>query len=187
MLEPLNMRSPLSLNKHFVTSIQLEAIRSTDLPGEVKIEVEAALRQDVASKLTWTVDVKVGIQSSYVGHIRLYGHFSVDQNFPHDKVQEMVGINGPSILYGAAREMVANITARGPHPMISLPSVSFHPRYAGQPAAISDGKSVKKPAKRTARKTTKKTAKRSVKKVAMKRRRQKNAIASAKGPRQEDP
>jgi len=143
------MNCPLSLNRHFVTKIQLEAIRSEDPPEDTKVGAEVSLGQSATSKSDWTVQLKVDIKSNYVGQIEMFGHFTVDPDFPEEKTQEMVGVNGPSILYGAAREMVANITARGPHPMICLPSVSFHPSFIGeQAAALPSGK---KPAKKKRR------------------------------------
>jgi len=33
--------------------------------------------------------------------------------------------NGPALLYGAAREMLCNLTARGPWPVVCLHSVTF--------------------------------------------------------------
>jgi len=34
-------------------------------------------------------------------------------------------VTAPSILYGSVREMLMNLTARGPHGILTLPSISF--------------------------------------------------------------
>jgi preprotein translocase subunit SecB len=40
----------------------------------------------------------------------------------------MLEVNGASMLYGAAREIVRAMTARGPYFQTVLPSVSFYPK-----------------------------------------------------------
>jgi len=46
----------------------------------------------------------------------------------------VVRTNGPSMLYGVAREMARDLTARGPFPPQVLPSVSFIPDAPAAPA-----------------------------------------------------
>ena len=73
------------------------------------------------------------------------GPFIVADQYPAEKVSDLIKITGASILYGACREMLANLTARGPHGMVSLPSVSFmSPSGKNEPtkAATSRAKTV---------------------------------------------
>lgn len=64
-------------------------------------------------ELSWKVELTVTFgpddtraQSPYSGGIHLAGFFTVSPAWPADQGQQLVGINGPSMLYGAAREMV---------------------------------------------------------------------------------
>jgi hypothetical protein len=61
----------------------------------------------------------------YTGEIEAVGFFSVDQTWPEGNVGQLVVVNGPAVLYGMVREMVAGLTARGPHKPITLPTVTF--------------------------------------------------------------
>ena len=62
---------------------------------------------------------------------------------------ELVNVTGASMLYGACREMLANLTARSTHGMSTLPSVSFgSTRPAAKVATREAG--AKKAAKRKA-------------------------------------
>lgn len=62
----------------------------------------------------------------FQGQVVTHGDFVVDSAYPEDRAQKLAVVNGASILYGAAREMVANLTARGPrHPPLLLTSISF--------------------------------------------------------------
>src|ERR1017187_10378335 len=54
------------------------------------------------------------------------GFFAVDPAYPVEKVPMLVETNAPSVLYGAAREMFCNLTARGPWGMVALPSQSLY-------------------------------------------------------------
>jgi len=61
----------------------------------------------------------------YTFEIEVVGLFDVDSEYPADKAENLVRVNGPAVLFGAIREMVANLTARGPFPTVELPTVTF--------------------------------------------------------------
>jgi hypothetical protein len=61
----------------------------------------------------------------YTGEFVAVGFFRVRPDFPADQATKLVAVTGTSMLYGAVREMVANLTARGPAPMLNLVSVAF--------------------------------------------------------------
>lgn len=96
----------------------------------------------------------------YLAQIEVSGLYQVHESYSGDP-ERLVRITGASILYGAAREMLCNITSRCDHGMLTLPSVSF----------FENGKSdiknsvAKKAAKKAA---TKKAAKKTAKKKAAK-------------------
>jgi len=64
----------------------------------------------------------------YAYSMQIIGFFEVHPKWPKAKVEELVKINGPSVLYGAAREILAYTTGRGPWGSILLPSVNFLPK-----------------------------------------------------------
>ena len=56
----------------------------------------------------------------------MLGFFLVLDGYPEDKIERLVHINGPSMLYGALREIVKAVTLRGPYGAIILQSPSFY-------------------------------------------------------------
>jgi preprotein translocase subunit SecB len=63
---------------------------------------------------------------SYTGSVAVEGFVEVDAEYPEKMVSQLVSITGSSLLFGAAREMIAILTARGPHKPLLLPSISFY-------------------------------------------------------------
>lgn len=56
-----------------------------------------------------------GGKQYYRGEVEALANFDIDPNMmPLEKAHRLAVINGASILYGAIREMVTNITARSP-------------------------------------------------------------------------
>jgi len=49
----------------------------------------------------------------------------VHPGYPAEKRAQLVQVTGASLAYGMAREVIANLTARGPHGTFLLPSISF--------------------------------------------------------------
>ncbi len=64
-------------------------------------------------------------RTHYTGQFELQGVFTVIDEFPEAEHLDLVGAVGPGILYAALREMVFNMTARGPWPAVTLPTVHF--------------------------------------------------------------
>jgi preprotein translocase subunit SecB len=127
--------SPLQLEGHFATSVRLDATESTSVGTNFRVNASPNVGQESDDSLVWVIllDVSIkhpesGPQSPYTGHIKFYGRFRLSPTVPADRRLQVVIANGSSILYGAVRELVANLSARGPHPMITLPSLSFVPK-----------------------------------------------------------
>ena len=88
-------------------------------------------------------------ESPYTARLTIEGEFEVAEAYPADTREELIRVTGASMLYGACREMLANLTARSTHGMSTLPSVSFgSPRSVAKVAAKKATK--KKAAKRKA-------------------------------------
>ncbi len=124
--------SPLRLDRHFVSHIHVDASPGATHKGELRVDVKPTCTQRKKDDpLQWMVSLRVEFATTgkeppaYSGNCEFVGLFTVSDKFPKDKVEQLVRVNGASLLYAAAREMIAGITARGPWPMIILPSVSF--------------------------------------------------------------
>jgi preprotein translocase subunit SecB len=126
--------SPLEILQHEFIEI---AVRST-LPcdegnfGAGMLEVEREQTRKTDDENIWMLILRIAFQQGetdenpppYEGHLTIRGVFRVHEQYNHD-ADRLIRITGASILYGAAREMLANLTARSANGMISLPSVSF--------------------------------------------------------------
>lgn len=60
------------------------------------------------------------------------GFFTVGGECPDERVQTLVDVNAPALLYGVAREALAALSGRGPLPPLCLPSVTFIDAIAPQ-------------------------------------------------------
>lgn len=83
----------------------------------------------------WMVTLRVNFKNGtevkipYIGTVQCSGIFTVDAQWPEKEIEKLVMVNGTSLLYSAIREMVCNITARGPFIPLVLPSQSFLHEY----------------------------------------------------------
>jgi preprotein translocase subunit SecB len=124
----------LYLEHHCVTEVSLTATKEEIVSKDFAVAATPQLAQSKENPLEWAVILRVVIKQAetehpapYTGSVTFFGNFRVSESVPEESRRRLVATNGSSILYGAARELVANITARGPHPMITLPSISFFP------------------------------------------------------------
>jgi preprotein translocase subunit SecB len=92
----------------------------------------------------------------YDVRVVLVGYFRLNVDQPVEylaKVETAVRINATSILYSAARELIAGVTGRGLFPALILPSIVLVPEQKSPSAANAK---VKGGDKKRAKKTTKK-------------------------------
>lgn len=131
--------SPLQLDRHFFTKIYLDAHPDAgqDVKPEVHTEVDLARATDDPKRYQLTLRLRLQSppdkKAPYTAEIHVVGLLHVTNTWPESQIQKLVEANGPALLYGAAREMICNLTSRGPWPMVCVHSVSFiHPK-AQQP------------------------------------------------------
>jgi preprotein translocase subunit SecB len=121
--------SPLELERYFFTKVEVVAVAEST-SHQPNVSATVALAEKVDDKRRFLVQVNVAIGANpgenpnYQGSISIVGYFKVHPKYSGDPA-ELAGVNGASILFAAGREMVANITARGPWPTLMLPCVSF--------------------------------------------------------------
>ncbi len=101
-------------------SVGLGAERDTeteDAPAGYFVHVE----------LTLPETPQEGKPAPYQVSVDAYAWFSVSPAVPPEKRQDVVSVNGASLILGAIREQVANITARSRFGMLALPTLRFIP------------------------------------------------------------
>ena len=151
-LPPLNT-SPLWLHGHRFTEVSMKASGQEDPQGGFALKTNRSLRGHAENPRKYLLILTVDLGSStpdqespYTAILTVEGEFEVAEGYPADARDELVNVTGASMLYGACREMLANLTARSIHGMSTLPSVSFaEPKPAAMKAAPK-----KVPAKKTA-------------------------------------
>lgn len=127
------MNSPLQLRRLVFTQVHVDALVDV-APGVANIATNASLGVSLSTSNPRLVLLKLEVRFGpaegsppvYSGNVIAQGEFNVDEKVALETSERLAVINGASILYGAIREMVTNITARGPLgiPLI-LASMSF--------------------------------------------------------------
>ena len=143
--------SPLRLEKLFFTKLHIDAnvdVDVSDNGGSIDTQVESHFQPD--NLRLWMVVLRLRYgsdESHYLIDLEVIGFFDVHPEYPEKKAKTLVNVNGPALLYGSAREMVSNLTARGPHERLDLPTVSF--------IDMAEEGSRKKPAKKRRKRSAK--------------------------------
>ena len=142
------MHSPIQLLDHKILRVYLDTQETKGETSELAFghainvmprgEEEGTwlVRLDVQFKPTATLDA-----APYIGEISVVGIFSLDAEVPAEKAEEMVYLNGGALLYGMARELLSNLTSRGIHGSILLPTLDarcFLPEANPDAPAVGD-------------------------------------------------
>ncbi len=111
------------------------------------LDIEVLPFQHPDDPLKWFFKLEVSLNDKdgkfpYSFSIGVAGFFEVSKDCLPDMVEPLALINAPSILYAAAREILAIVTARSRFLSIFLPSVRFFgppPKAAEEPKQITSG------------------------------------------------
>ena len=138
--------SPLQLLRYLAPEISCSANLAFDPSKECdnaleQLSVNAIVGQQQAPENapghSWSVEMKVsqklkdGQNFPYKFDLSLIGLFLCKDGFPAPADEEQfVRVNGSSMLYGAARELVRSLTSRGPWGELFLPTLSFYDKAA---------------------------------------------------------
>lgn len=124
------MLSPIQLEEHKILRIQFDTrfIEGESAPLVFRHAITATEQHEMGGKWVVRLDVQFIPETDsgnapYIGEIAVVGVFSLPADFPKDKVSDMVHMNGGAILYGATRELLSGISARGIYGAIMLPAV----------------------------------------------------------------
>jgi preprotein translocase subunit SecB len=121
--------SSLKIDSYVFKKIYLEAFDAAEPENwQVESTVEFSRRKDNAKH--WLVELTVRLKgdkhkAAYAGEFSVAGRFHVVDDLSEDASANLVKVNGPSILYSAVRELVLQLTSRGPYRSVLLPCVSF--------------------------------------------------------------
>ena len=142
--------SILQLVRYITPQFTFRAVESFDPSKELDIDMETFRVVSIiepldpipgAERPSWSMcmrvnpEVKPGQNLPYEFHLEIVGYFGFANGLPNDlDMETFLKVNGTSALYGAARDFVHSMTARGPWDAFTLPMVSFAD-LAEKPAA----------------------------------------------------
>ncbi len=93
----------------------------------------------------WALRLQVTVKSTkpeapcfYDCEFQVLGVVEFNGDMPEEKKEQIVAVNGLGILYSSVREMMTNVTARGPYGGVSLPTVNFIQLVADKKARIAE-------------------------------------------------
>ena len=124
-------RISLQLDRAFPTKISIEAKQDGDPSVRYNVASQVATAVSAENDRKWMVTLALDLvpasqkKPTYVISIEYAGFFTIEKSVPADKVENLVTVNGPSMLYSAARELISLLTARGPWPEVTLMTVTF--------------------------------------------------------------
>ena len=126
--------SPLQIERHEFLDIEVHASESDETHTSLPLDIDRTCARHADDPFRWRAELTVsfggeieGKPSVYSGRLRVVGYFVIHTNYPAEKSVQLIEVTGASSLYGACREMLANLTGRGSQGVVSLPSISFVP------------------------------------------------------------
>ena len=127
--------SSLLLKKHFFSKIELRPNHDSKPDGLNRVTCRMGIGKAIEDAKSYQVTLTINLEQDpvskekphYLGSFEMVGFFAVEPMFKGDP-DKLVQISGSSLLYAAVREMVCNLTARGPWPMVCLPTINFTPQ-----------------------------------------------------------
>jgi preprotein translocase subunit SecB len=124
--------SPLQLKEHGFTSVNIQAIEGGSPSAEPSLKPVIWFEPVAQNPDQWRLILTIHLGSqdeakpfAYHAEIILQGVVQVNEGFLQERKEQLALVNGFSILYSAAREMLLNITARSLFGAVTLPTISF--------------------------------------------------------------
>lgn len=152
---------PLQLKYYFVEELHIKAILDRDKMAESdratvlfhvkEDDVDASFQHAQTAgdtfkhRITLMVRSKPGITLPWSFVICLQGFFDLTPEFTaKPNAIDLLCVNGGSLLYTIAREVIFSGTSRGPHGAVFLPTIRFVPAPVPQPEVPVREKRIKK-------------------------------------------
>ena len=122
--------SPLQLVEHKFTNLRVKSIEGGSATAAPSLK--PSIWFEAVANTQWRLVLTLELTSAdptkpflYEADFQVQGTVEVKDGFPPDKKEQLAVVNGLSILYSAAREMLINITARSAYGAVNLPTLSF--------------------------------------------------------------
>jgi preprotein translocase subunit SecB len=139
----------ISLTTYFVRELQFKLNDSFErlrpyIPTLEDLEVTTDAVTKTEDRRSWELCLRLALNpapernSPYSFLIEIAGIVQVEASVKDENIERFVRINGTSLLFSAAREIVRAVTSRGPHGSILVPTVTFwepKPQPAQEPIA----------------------------------------------------
>jgi len=124
--------SPVQLKQHGFTTLAVRANPGGSLANMPSLEPVIRFEQAPSNPNEWRLWLVLKLGSAdparpfaYDADMQIQALIEVSHNFAAEQKETMALVNGFSILFSAAREMLLNVTARSAYGPVSLPTLSF--------------------------------------------------------------
>lgn len=128
------MQSLLNIDDYFIKEIKIKENPEYKKEERYKSNIKTTLNfKRKARELLFAIHMKIELNKTeekssappYNIYIDLIGFFSFAEDIDEETAKRMIAINGPVILYGVARGIIANATANFKYGKFVLPTVNF--------------------------------------------------------------
>lgn len=120
------MISPIQTVRHNLRAVEFQTAEKTEAECDFRSHIQiqhSKLEKHWYVRLAVSFDRKGDAPVNYRGKVEFEGFFDISPDFPEEKREDLVRMNGGAILYGAAREYVLGMTARSKHGPLELPTI----------------------------------------------------------------
>lgn len=126
----------IQLTNYFVSELQFAANRDFKLDsassvGAEDLQVTHQASAKEGNRRQWQITLRIALNASpesnspYSFLVEIIGFIDVDESVTEDRIERFARINGTSLVFAAAREIIKASTSRGPFPPLLLPTVTF--------------------------------------------------------------
>jgi len=128
------MQSLLSITDFFIDELKIRTNPEYKKSNKVISEATTSIGIKRKSKephfmIKMTVEINKSketfAKAPYYIYLDIVGFFNFVEGTDEETISKMIGLNGPVILYGVARGIVAQVTANFRHGKFVLPTVNF--------------------------------------------------------------
>lgn len=136
------MLSAIQTRRHWIRKIHFEPREETLSDSKCQADLALKIRKckdHWHAILTVSFGAQDSVTANYQGQIEFEGIFDVHPEFPVERTEEMVRMNGGAILYGAIRETVLNLSSRSKHGPFELPTIDAR-MFLKPPGAAKEAK-----------------------------------------------
>lgn len=162
-------KTVLRLENYFFTTVEIRANKpfatvKESHPTEPKVEVGLTKHESDPQRFGLLMEIKVATQGKdiqpYEIEVAVFGLVRIPEDVPLNDRPRVAVVNGSHILYGALREFIVNLTARGPYGQVIIPPKSFSdygPTNDFRPNPLRDPSTKRKPVRTSKKKIAEKS------------------------------